>query len=95
MRPEMVMRRAWYLLGLPVATLLGALGCANPDAHLRPPKHPEEFTVPPENDPRFAQPVSYPKSSLFQDMIHKPDTDPATPGGAGMRGPGMGGAGMH
>jgi hypothetical protein len=88
------MRRVWCLLGLPLATLFGTLGCADPDRYLRPPKHPEEYTVPPENDPRFAQPVSYPKSSLFQDSIHKPDGEPGAPGG-GMRGAGMGGPGMR
>jgi hypothetical protein len=90
------MRRVWYLLGLSLATLFGTLGCANPDSNLRPPKHPEEFTVPPENDPRFAQPVSYPKSTLFQDSIHKLEGEPGAPGGgAGMRGPGMGAGGMR
>jgi hypothetical protein len=71
------------------------LGCADRDAHLRPPKHPEEYTVPPEDDPRFAQPTNYPKSTLFQDMIHKPEGEPGAPGGAGMRAGGMGGPGIR
>jgi hypothetical protein len=85
-----------YAIGLPLATLLGALGCHS-DANLRPPKQPEAFNLPPETDPKFSQPIEYPKQYLFQDSIHKADDGPAgVPGAGGMRGPGVGGgSSMH
>jgi hypothetical protein len=81
------MRRVLYAIGLPLATLLAALGCHS-DANLRPPKQPEAYNLPPENDPRFSQPVSYPKPLLFQDSIHKADQDPSGVPGTGIRGAG-------
>jgi hypothetical protein len=80
-----------YAIGLPLATLLGALGCQS-DANLRPPKQPEAFNLPPENDPKFSQPTEYPRQLLFQDSIHNADQGPTgVPGAGGMRGPGVGG----
>jgi hypothetical protein len=88
------MRRVWLILGLPVATIIGALGCANQDAHLRPPKQPEAYNLPPENDPSYSQPIVYPKNSLFQDDPRKSgELDPAAAAGAGGRPPGAGGMG--
>ena len=88
------MRRVWFILGLPVATIIGVLGCANQDAHLRPPKQPEAYNLPPENDPTYSQPIVYPKNTLFQDDPRKTgELDPASAAGAGGRPPG-GGAGM-
>jgi hypothetical protein len=80
------MRRVLYLVGVPLAAMLGALGCHS-DANLRPPKEPEAYNVPPDNDPRFSQPVSYPKNLLFQDSIHKADQDASPSGvpGSGIR----------
>src|SRR5215207_6682514 len=59
-------------LGL-AASFGGALGCATSNApNLRTPI-PEQFAVPPADDSRFAQPVSYPKELLNQEPA-KPTT---------------------
>jgi hypothetical protein len=86
-------------LGLIVALGFGVLGCAEHKHIVKPPKHPDEFNLPPEVDGRFSSPPQYPKS------VNK-DNDPdrmAGGGGApnvgamnmgGMGGGGMGGGGM-
>jgi hypothetical protein len=80
------------------ATLLGVFGCASDDAHLKPPKVPDEYNVPPLDDPRFSQPPKYPAGTLNNDPLNKVkgDGEPATPGGfrpsgAGARFTGTGG----
>jgi hypothetical protein len=74
-----------------LAALLGLLGCRPSYNHLRPPKPPEDYTPPPKEDPRFSQPVEYPRDSLNGDNLIRPkdSTMPMTPGGPG----GPGGAG--
>jgi hypothetical protein len=60
------MRAKW--LGC-AAVICGALGCATsrgPD--LKTPI-PEQYSLPPADDSRFTQPVSYPKDVLNQDTI--------------------------
>ncbi len=85
------MRRVWTVFGLPLAILFGAVGCANQDAYLRPPKQPESFAPPPD-DAKYSQPIAYPKNLLFQDGIHARDLD--APAGSGpMRGAGAGSPG--
>src|SRR5215213_7874435 len=56
------------------AGLSGALGCATSNGpNLRTPM-PEQFAVPPADDSRFAQPVSYPK-----DLLNQEPAKPTTP----------------
>jgi hypothetical protein len=50
------------------AVLCGLVGCTTSDAHLKPEKPPEEYTVPPENDGRYSKPIEYPKDSMHQDI---------------------------
>ena len=56
--------------------LLFAVGCWTTEPSLKPPPHPEELTVPPQDVPRFSAPIEYPKGTLNNDMIKKPPTDP-------------------
>jgi hypothetical protein len=53
--------------------------------NLKPPPHPEEYTVPPADDARFSAPIEYPKGTLNQDMIKKPSSDQDGPGGGPSR----------
>jgi hypothetical protein len=93
------MRKFWKTRWLGVALLVLA-GCQTPDAELKPKNQPEEFTVPPDGDSRYSTNISYPKETLFNDVIKKDGTgvkDPfQTPnrfGGTGMGG--MGGPMGH
>ena len=89
------MRRTRVMLfGLSTA-LLCLTGCWHSDANLHPPKPPEEFRLPPEDDPRFSNPPSYPKGVLNQDYIKKDkEREESKPGfPAYMGGAGLGGAG--
>ncbi len=83
------MRRLWDGLGLLLATALGMAGCAAPDITLRPPKHPEEITVPPLEDTKYSNPPKYPEGTLNQEASAN---SPNGPGGAGGP-PGAGGMG--
>ncbi|MFL5328437.1 MAG: hypothetical protein ACJ8C4_05940 [Gemmataceae bacterium] len=82
--PRRYCRFAAVLLGLVV-------GCAAAKPNLKTPQ-PEQFTPPPDDDPRFSKPFEYPK-----DLLNKPPVKPSTPGmpGVGGKGPsgGMGGGG--
>jgi hypothetical protein len=71
-------------LGL-LAALLGLASCTSPNAHLKPVRPPEEYQVPPDNDPRYNQPVEYPKEALEKDPFLKKAGagGPNGPGGAG------------
>jgi hypothetical protein len=63
-------------LGLLLAALVGTAGCTTPDAHLKPPKHPEEYNLPPKDDPRYSLPIEYPKSVMETDPLLKKAKDP-------------------
>jgi hypothetical protein len=82
----------WKGLGLLVAALIGLAGCASTDDNARPPRRPEEYTLPPD-DPRYAQPPNFPKGTLNNDVIHKnkdvgdPKDDGPTSGRNGRVGP--------
>jgi hypothetical protein len=82
-------------LGIALITLVG---CQTPEAELKPKYQPEEYTVPPESDARYNSHMTYPKETLFNDILKKDSTTPKdafqqTPRfGAG--GPGGGGMGM-
>jgi hypothetical protein len=80
----------WKEAGLLLTALVGLTGCTTYN-HLRPPKPPEDFTLPPQNDSRYSMPVEYPK-----DTQNTSGAQSGNPGGAGGRGGrgGMGGGGM-
>jgi hypothetical protein len=46
------------------ALLLAAVGCRSPH-DLKPPKHPDEFTLPPQQDKRFSGPAVYPDEKKY------------------------------
>jgi hypothetical protein len=77
----------WNGLSLVAVTLLGLVGCASDDAHLKPPKHPEECNLPLE-DPRFSQPPKYPDATLNTDPNKLKSADGGAPPTGGFRGPG-------
>jgi hypothetical protein len=97
-------RRLQSGLGLLLAALLGLTGCNSTEPRVRPPKPPEEYAVPPNEELRFAQPPEYPKDLLNGDNLIRPKDNsnpgmgPGGPGGPGGRmGPQAGngfGAGM-
>jgi hypothetical protein len=68
-------------LGLLVAAML-TMGCPS-EPQLRPPKQPENFTPPPDDDPRFSSPVKYPDKLLNQDTLIGPKDNGGGPGGQG------------
>jgi hypothetical protein len=86
------MRMNW-LRGIAVlASFGGALGCTtNRGPDLRTPV-PEQYSLPPTDDSRFTQPVSYPQDVLNQDPIKPasggklPSQQGPMPGGGGMGG---------
>ena len=92
------MRRTWTSWAVLLSLLLALAGCDTLERHkVKPPKHEELYTVPPETDPKWDRPLEYPKGTLNQDSIKKrleQDKEAAKPGGPG-GGPkmGMGGGG--
>ena len=84
------MRTNWFRgVGL-AAVFAGVVGCASSGGpNVRTPM-PEQYTLPPADDSRFTQPVSYPKEVLNQEPIK-----PASPGKQpGQQGPIMPAGGM-
>lgn len=69
--------------------LMVMAGCQTAPPVLRTPQ-PEQLVVPPEDDPRFSQPMQYPK-----ELLNRPPVKPTSPNGpTGPRGSGpMSGAG--
>lgn len=61
------------------------LGCRTTPPTVKPPKEPESFTLPPNNDPRFHQPIQYPKDALNRDPSESRRTFPGQPGPNGNR----------
>jgi hypothetical protein len=80
------MRAVWYALGIVAATTLVLAGCAHTDPS-KPPKAPEEYAVPPEEDSRFSQPPNYPKNTLNPDRVPTTGPGAASPGSPGSSGP--------
>src|SRR2546421_527013 len=68
---RMPMRRLWEGLSLWAAALLAVAGCASTAPVTKPPKHPEEYVLPPAEDARFSRPPQYPKGSLNNDVLLK------------------------
>lgn len=86
--------------GISAFALVGSLaGCASQGPNLRSPM-PERFALPPTDDPRFSQPIAYPKETLNQDQVIKPNSNnsklpsqtPPITQSPGRYGPGSGGA---
>ncbi len=80
-------------LDLLAAVLLGLCGCTTTDQQVQPPEMPEEFRSPPPED-RYTGPPKFPRETLNQDQIRRPDENgtPA-PGGPGSPGNPRGGSG--
>ncbi len=71
------------------AILLALMGCNTAQTVKRLPNHPEEYTVPPSDDPRFSQPIKLPEKVLYKDDPLKEQESPlAGPGGKGGAGSG-------
>jgi hypothetical protein len=79
---------AWHGLGVALLCLPGCWW--NSEPNLRPPKQPEEFKLPPEEDPRFSSAPSYPKGMLNKDYLKK-DKERQDDGPGGSRGGHLGG----
>src|SRR5258708_2985169 len=65
------MRRMRDMLGLIALLQLALAGCALTESEVKPPKPPEEFKAPPENDPRYSKPIEYPKETMDEDRLLK------------------------
>jgi hypothetical protein len=77
------MRRIRDLLGLAAVLLVALGGCSLTDKELRPPKPPEEFNAPPEDDRRYSLPIEYPKDTMDTDALMNKAKKKA-PGAPGM-----------
>ncbi len=98
------MRRVWEGLGWMLTAALSVAGCAAPNITPRPPKHPEELTLPPLAEAKFSSPPKYPDGTLNQDGPSQskgggpPNMSAMNAmsgmGGRGGMGGGMGGGGM-
>lgn len=86
------MRKVWIAVGVCLAVLVSLPGCQTTQPDLKP-NLPDEFVLPPQDDPRFSSSPSFPKETLNTGPLKRFNT-PMQQQGAGMRGPGrMGGAG--
>jgi hypothetical protein len=85
------MRTLGVWLRLLSAAWLVALGCHNRQ-NLRPPKRPEEYTLPPEAEARFSKPIAYPEGTPNSSIPRKKllGNGPGGGSGLGMGAPGMG-----
>ena len=85
------MRTAWRVVSACLMVWTCSLGCETTRPDLKP-DLPAEFTLPPENDPRFSAAPTFPKETLNTGPVKK--TAAGQPPGGGMRAPGrMGGPG--
>jgi hypothetical protein len=76
------MRRIRDLLGLSAVLVMALGGCTLTETQLKPPKPPEEFKAPPEDDPRYSRPIEYPKDTMDNDaLLKKAKKNQGTPGG--------------
>jgi hypothetical protein len=88
------MRHKWVKAHWLGAVVLGLVGCQAAQPDLKPPPQPEELRVPPDDDARFNSPTKYPKDTMNQDQLKRPDPASGPVNPAAGRMPGMGGAGM-
>ncbi|MFM7149741.1 MAG: hypothetical protein ACKO23_07855 [Gemmataceae bacterium] len=74
------MRRLRDFMGLAFCVFGVLVGCtATEKERIRPPKPPEEFNAPPENDPRYSGPIEYPRDVMDQDMLMKKSKEKSSP----------------
>jgi hypothetical protein len=85
------MRRPWGGLALVFALVCTLAGCATED-HLKPPKQPESYALPPTSVTRFSEPPNYPRKYLMEDLASK-NLDPSMPNSPLRRTGGIGGPG--
>jgi hypothetical protein len=90
--------RAWCGgIGLLTLAALVLTGCTANQARFRPPPHPVEFRLPPEDDPRYSRPPEYTKG-IFTEELDSRTEELRRPGPIppqGLRGPGPGGIGRR
>jgi hypothetical protein len=67
----------------------------NGKPELKPPSAPEEYKVPPADDPRFSTPIEYPKGTLNQDLGPKRNKDAINADPSRFGGGGAGGGAMR
>ena len=65
------MRRIRDILALLLLIHIGMSGCATTEPQIKPPKPPEEYNPPPENDKRYMGPIEYPKETMDSDPLMK------------------------
>lgn len=80
------MQKTWNGLCWLSLLALGLAGCWTTEPSLRPPKQPEQYVKPPEDDARFSTMPTFPKGTLNQDTIKRYDNVSNQPGS--MKGPG-------
>jgi hypothetical protein len=66
------MKARWLAVVHALAAIGGVAGCASSGPNLRTPM-PERFALPPVDDPRFSEPIAYPRETLNQDQVIKPN----------------------
>ncbi len=86
------MRTTREALGLLLAILIASAGCTSTDAHLKPPKPPVEYTVPPD-ETRYSKAPEFPKETMDQDFLLKKAKDASKPGSLNNPGSSFGGRG--
>jgi hypothetical protein len=75
------------------SALLGLAGCWTTEPQLKPPPAPEEYVIPPADDPRFSAPPAFPPNTLNQGLPKK-DKELLDPNGQKTPGRNFGGGGM-
>jgi uncharacterized membrane protein YgcG len=78
-------------VGVALLTLQVVAGCATTNAK-RLPKHPEEYHVPPEDDPKYSEPIKFPDRVMYKDDPIKSQDAPTDGGRSGLGGGGGGGS---
>lgn len=63
--------RVFWLILIGICLASWSFGCKNTGPEIKPPKGPEEYRLPPDNDPRYSKHVTYPKDTLYQSPIKK------------------------
>jgi hypothetical protein len=79
------MRGKWRRLHWLGIILWFVAGCWTTEPSLKPPPHPEEYIVPPEDDSRFSSPIEYPRGTLNNDLLKKPPAGPTNSSGGPAR----------
>jgi hypothetical protein len=87
------MRHKWHRTRWLGTLLLGLASCQAAQPDLKPAPQKGELRVPPSDDTRYSSPTKYPKDTLNQDLLKRPDAPGGTVDPRGMRAPGAGGVG--